>query len=247
MAKQPLGFVIDRGNSPIDGKPYVVVLTLKSSNRKTGDMAQVFILREDVNPVAAIATGDDVSICGNCPHRRKQVFNEKTKKFQWVRSCYVNPGQAPLSVWKTFKRGGYVSDWSDSMIAKYLKGRKIRWGAYGDPAIIDPNIVKLLNNFAKGHTGYTHQWKESWAQVFAGIFQASCDGFNDYLIATAHGWKTFLVAPKDEQLPAYAKQCPATVDNNQAQCITCSLCDGAKLDIVVHAHGTGAKYVKEFA
>jgi hypothetical protein len=259
MAKQPLGFVIDRGNSPIDGQPYVVILTLKSSNRKTGDMAQVFILREDVNPVAAIATGDDVSICGSCPHRRKQVFNEKTRKFEWVRSCYVNPGQAPLSVWKTFKRGGYIelsyigqSEIPSNgsfypIIEKYLQGRKIRWGTYGDPAIIKPQVVNLFNSYAIGHTGYTHQWRQEFAQVYAGIFQASCDGFADYLSATAHGWKTFLVIPKDEQLPAYAKQCPATVDNSQAQCLTCSLCDGAKLNIVVHAHGTGAKYVKEFA
>ena len=36
---------------------------------------------------------------------------------------------------------------------------------------------------------------------------------------------------------------PATADNSQAQCITCSLCDGAKTDIFVEAHGSGSKYV----
>ena len=32
------GFIVDRGISPIDGQPYVAVLTLKSENGKTGNM-----------------------------------------------------------------------------------------------------------------------------------------------------------------------------------------------------------------
>jgi hypothetical protein len=243
--KKIKGFIIDRGLSPIDGQPYVAILTLKSTNRKTGDMAQVFILREDINPVAAIATGDDYSICGNCPHRKDALGQ---------RSCYVNVGQGPNSVWKAYKRGAYkVLDYVDrkdlpmngsfySQIESILKGRRIRWGAYGDPAIINPQVVNLFNSYAQGHTGYTHQWREEFAQPFKGIFQASCDGFNDYLEATAHGWKTFVVVNKNVT-PIYAKQCPATVDNSEAQCITCKLCDGAKRDIFVHAHGTGSKYV----
>jgi hypothetical protein len=243
--KKIKGFIIDRGLSPIDGQRYVAILTLKSTNRKTGDMAQVFILREDLNPVAAIATGDDYSICGNCPHRKDALGQ---------RSCYVNVGQGPNSVWKAYKRGAYkILDYVGykdlpsngffySILERFLKGRRIRWGAYGDPAIINPQVVNLLNSYAQGHTGYTHQWREEFAQHFKGTFQASCDGFNDYLEATAHGWKTFVVVNKNVT-PIYAKQCPATVDNSEAQCITCKLCDGAKRDIFVHAHGTGSKYV----
>ena len=230
--KKIKGFIIDRGLSPIDGKPYVAILTLKSTNRKTGNMAQVFILREDINPVVAINTGEDYSICGNCPHRKDALGQ---------RSCYVNVGQGPNSVWKAYKRGAY-KELNYLSLSQELKGRKIRWGAYGDPSVIDPGIVLALNAFATGHTGYTHQWREDFAQEFKGIFQASCDGFNDYLEATAHGWKTFVVVSKNAT-PIYAKQCPATVDNSEAQCITCKLCDGAKRDIFVHAHGTGSKYV----
>jgi len=80
------GFVIDKGLSPIDNKPYVAIATVNCSNRKTGNMVQVWIMRDDVNPVVAIATGDDVSICGTCPHR---------KNAKGERSCYVNVGQAP--------------------------------------------------------------------------------------------------------------------------------------------------------
>jgi len=66
----------------------------------------------------------------------------------------------------------------------------------------------------------------------------------DYLDASAHGWQTFAVIPKGSQ--AYSgKLCPATAHNSQAQCITCSLCDGAKTDIFVEAHGSRAKYVTQ--
>lgn len=232
MTKHKLGFIIDRGLSPIDNQPYVAILTLKSSNRKTGNMAQVWILREDINPVEAMQTGKDVTICGNCPHRKQQ---------DGTRSCYVNVGQAPNKVWKTYKQGKYPTA-SYAELALILKGKRIRWGAYGDPSVIDPGIVITLNKYAQGHTGYTHQWRQPFAEPFKGIFQASCDGFNDYLEATTHGWKTFTVVRKDAIIN-YAKQCPATVENSLAQCTTCKLCDGARTDIFVAAHGSGSKYV----
>lgn len=234
---QPKGYIIDRGLSPIDGQPYVAILTLKSSNRKTGDMAQVWILCEDISPVEAVQTGKDVSICGNCPHR---------KQADGSRSCYVNVGQGPNSVWKGYKRGIYAdamhSDAIRHQLLNKLGKRRIRWGAYGDPSVINAFVVRFYNNHAQGHTGYTHQWREEFAQAFKGIFQASCDGFADFLEATAHGWKTFTVVHKDAAID-YAKQCPATVENSAAQCATCKLCDGAKSNIFVHAHGSGAKYV----
>lgn len=244
---QPKGYIIDRGLSPINGQPYVTILTLKSNNRKTGDMAQVWILCEDINPVVAVQTGRDATICGDCPHRR----NKEGK-----RSCYVNVGQGPNSIWKAYKRGVY-SELSYvgrrtipsngtfySIIAAMLKGKRIRWGAYGDPSIINPQVVKLFNSYADGHTGYTHQWREEFCQPFKGLFQASCDGFADYLEASSKGWKTFTVVPKHTTITEnnYAKQCPATVENSVAQCATCKLCDGLRADIYVHAHGTGAKH-----
>jgi hypothetical protein len=242
--KTPKGFIIDRGLSPINGQPYVAILTLKSTNRKTGNMAQVWILCEDVNPVDAVQTGKDVSICGDCPHRRKYVYDAQRDEYKWVRSCYVNVGQGPNSIYKAYKRGAYVdsTSWDLKKYASIIGKRRIRWGAYGDPSVIKPGIVIALSAYAMGHTGYTHQWRKEFASPFKGIFQASCDGFNDYLEATAHGWKTFTVVNKNATIN-YAKQCPATVQNSVAQCQTCKLCDGAKSDIFVHAHGTGSKYV----
>ena len=164
--------MLHRGVSPLDGSDFVVIATLKSGNRKTGNMVQIFILRADQDPVAAIKSGADFTVCGDCIHR---------KQADGSRSCYVNVGQSVLSVWRAWKRGVYVENPSTELIARALKGRRIRWGAYGDPSVIPADVVALWNEHADGWTGYTHQWRQPWAQWCRGTFQASCDGFADYL------------------------------------------------------------------
>ena len=64
-AAKELGFVLYEGNSVLDGKPIAAIATLSSSNVKTGNMIQVWIIRTDINPVEASKLGDDISICGN--------------------------------------------------------------------------------------------------------------------------------------------------------------------------------------
>tara|TARA_R100000030_G_scaffold55028_1_gene41468 strand:- start:609 stop:1100 length:492 start_codon:yes stop_codon:yes gene_type:complete len=146
----------------------------------------------------------------------------------------------PNSVWKAYKAGSYAKEflWSDRHI---LKGRHIRWGSYGDPAIINPQIFHQINQLAAEHTGFTHQWREQFAQVYGGIFMASVDSFADYVAASMLGWKCFNVVPKNNI--GQGKLCPATVENSQAQCITCRLCNGMKQDIWVEAHGVAASSV----
>jgi hypothetical protein len=237
MATSPRGFIVDRGLSPIDQQPYVAIMVLKSKNVKTGDMVQVFIIRPDVSPLEAIASGDDYTICGGCPHRRK--WNEALGKF--TRSCYVDVGKSVGAVYRAFARGSYPV-YDPSLHARYVRGRRIRWGAYGDPAILAESVVRDLNALASGHTGYTHQWRQAWAEWCRGLFQASCDGMTDYLDAAGAGWKTFAVIPQ-AAVPYSGKLCPATAEGSNAQCVTCRLCDGAKTDIFVEAHGIGAAYV----
>ena len=231
---KPLGYILDEFNSPIDGSPCVAILTLNSSNRKTGNMAQVWILRSDMNPVEAVNQGKDAAICGDCPHR---------KQADGSRSCYVNLGQAPNSVYKAYKAGKYIKDPMCLESRKAVKGKSIRFGAYGDPAIIRPIIVDTLIKACKSHTGYTHQWRQSFAEAFKGKFMASVDGAIDYIDASLEGWKVFSVVPKG-YVPNNIKLCPATVTNSKATCLTCSLCNGAKTSIYVEAHGSGAKYVQ---
>ncbi len=230
----PRGVVLWEGLSPLDGSPIVCVATFKTSNRKTGNMVQTWILKSNVNPVVAIKEGLDESICGGCYHRG---FKDCSGKVIRKRSCYVNVGQAPNAVYKGYVKGIYPK-YDASLHAKYFINRKLRWGAYGDGAMLPAELVTYFNSIVVSHTGYTHQWRLNFAQWSKGVFQASCDGLSDYLEASAHGWKTFAVVAKDN-IPFSGKQCPATI-NDKVQCITCMQCDGSKGDIFVPVHGTGA-------
>ena len=65
-------YVIYDGPSQIDGKPIVAIAQVGTGNRKTGKgMVQTWILRSDIDPISASRTGEDSSICGDCPHKGK--------------------------------------------------------------------------------------------------------------------------------------------------------------------------------
>jgi len=223
------GLVLHEGPSPIDGEPIVSIATLHSNNRKTGDMVQIWILRQDMPPMEAIKSGGDRSICGGCPHR-----GTGTK-----RSCYVNVFRAPAAIWRTYQAGGYplISSYEDA-----FAGRLVRFGAYGDPSLIPITVVANVLMFAKGHTGYTHQWFEAFAADYRGIFMASVDSAMEEQMAQQQGWKTFRVYPADVPIDQ-SQTCPAQLTNYRVQCHTCQMCNGKKANIGIHAHGAGAKLV----
>lgn len=233
LMTKPTGYILWEGPSPIDGSPLVAIVTIKTTNRKTGNMAQVWILKRDLNPVDAIANGSDNAICGDCPHR---------KQSNGVRTCYVNVGQAPRSVWLAYQRGAYPR-LSESSYSTVFSGVKVRWGAYGDPAMLPGVLFAAVNRCAAGHTAYTHQWRQPFANWAVGMMMASCDSVTDYEQAREMGWRTFNVLSVATKPTVQSKQCPATVEGSSAQCATCSLCNGARADIFVHAHGPSAKRV----
>ena len=235
--RHPKGYVIHRGLSPINRRPYVCILTITSANRKTGNMAQVWILSEECDPVLASKRGLDRSICGDCPHRRQEDGR---------RTCYVNLGQAPLSIyraWASYSYPVYDPVQDEKTLASLLAKRGIRWGAYGDPGILPVSLINYFNGLALFHTGYTHQWRYPFAQQHLGTLQASTDGILEQREAMSLGWKTFTVISKQSSGVMYAKQCPATVEHSQAQCSTCKLCNGARDHIFVHAHGPSANLI----
>jgi hypothetical protein len=228
MATNHNGRILWEGQSNYDGAPIVIIATgfeEVSANGKTGGMIQTWILRQDVKPNEAFKNGLGKSVCGDCTHAG---YNENT--------CYVLWYQAPLSVWSCYKRGNYQhigNDWHlfDDVI--------LRIGSAGDPAMCPASVWTEPVLRAKKHTGYSHQWRQDWAQHLKGIVQASCDGFADYLEATAHGWKTYLVTPENVADPAGTVHCAASKERGQkTDCATCALCDGASANVVIHSHGS---------
>src|SRR5262245_47834457 len=106
--------IVWRGTSFIDNAPLVAIITGmdgSSDNPKTGPMAQLWILRSDVDPVTAIKTGMDRSVCGDCGFRGRIIDsildNGDLEQILSGRGCYVVVNNAPRSIFEKFASGGY--------------------------------------------------------------------------------------------------------------------------------------------
>lgn len=228
MAKQPTHLTLYDGPSMLDGAPIVVLAILKSSNRKTGNMIQTYIMRKDVDPVkAAYKTGDDKSVCGNCPHRPALGG-----------TCYVNLGQGVLMTYRAYKRGNYPMIQEDQW--ELFRGRSIRFGAYGDPAAAPEYIWKRLAELASKHSGYTHQWQFSSVD-WSPYVMASVDTPTQQVLANLMGYRTFRVKSPDMPNLKNEISCPASTEmNNRTTCEQCGLCAGTQSrgkNISINAHG----------
>jgi hypothetical protein len=243
------GFVFYDGPSLIDGAPIVGIAVLHSENVKTGDMVQTYILRADMSPLDAIRTGDDASICGDCVHRGADGYVDVSKSVQSVkkRTCYVDVSKSVQSVFGAWCRGAYPMIAPARASASFLAGRIVRIGSYGDPAAIPAMHWKALVRFAAGHTGYTHQWRQRFAQGLRELVMASADSVQDRDTARAMGWRTFRVRTVAESLGDREIACPASPEGgNRRQCIDCQACDGAdragKASVAIVVHGRMAKH-----
>lgn len=227
--KQAKGFILYKGPSVLDGAPIVAIATLGSKNRKTGDMVQTWILRGDSDPVAISKAGADSSICGNCPHKHSVGG-----------ACYVNIGQAPLSIWRAYHRGAYA-DYSPEL----ARGRAIRLGAYGDPAAVPFEVWRdlLADTGAKVWTGYTHQSRhKKFDARLLQLCMASADTEKQAQALQAIGARTFRVKHAAADFLDGEVECLA--DSQGLACIECGLCDGAKtakrFSVAINVHGSRA-------
>jgi len=226
------GYIIYEGPSQLDGEPIVGLVTLGSSNVKTGNLMQMYIMRADVRPTEATKTGEDKSVCGDCKHRHHLGG-----------SCYVMPFTGPLPVWKSWKAGSYVKPQDFSV----FDNKVIRFGAYGDPHALPLDILVAIKSRCRNNTSYTHLWQEMdpvqelVAQQFG---MASVDNLEEKREANTRGWRTFRVVDNYENLEEDEIICPNITNN--ISCLECKLCSGTKVkarNIVVKAHGVKSKRV----
>ena len=224
------GYILYEGESVLDGAPIVVIATLETSNVKTGNMIQTWIVRADQSPVEASNSGDDVSVCGSCVHRHHLGG-----------ACYVNIGQAPLSVWKAYKRGIYpIATMAD---LKRIQGRSLRIGTYGDPAAVPFRIWDALIRAVKPktRTGYTHQVAhKNFDHRILQFCMASADTPKQARKLHAMGARTFRVKTSEGDFLPNEIECLS--DSKGVQCIDCGLCDGKgeQVNIAITVHGSRA-------
>ncbi|MFA4972345.1 MAG: hypothetical protein WC683_07005 [bacterium] len=213
--------------SRFTGEPCVMIVTRTSTNRKTGNMVQVWFLKLRHAPHKVVKCKRDKAICGNCPLRGGC-------------GCYVIVFKGPLSIWNALRRGSYRALWNHAAEARrLLGGRKIRLGAYGDPASAPVGVIRRLFAIVQptGWTGYTHSWERApWLRPYC---MASVETAWGALRAWAKGWRTFRIRqPEDVQMAA--AEMPCINESHGRQCIQCGLCNGSRdgvKSIVITAHG----------
>jgi len=243
------GIVWWSGPSELDGAPIalVVVGLQQSTNRKTGNMVQTYIIRTDVDPVAAVQTGADNSICGACPHRYRVHADGKRR-----RTCYVNLGKGVRAVYGCLTRGGYLQPDARGMgyLAK-AAGRPLRLGSYGDPAAVPVAVWHSLIAHLRPEkrTGYTHQWRDGRFVEFRTLCMASCDSAADVVDAETAGWRAFHVLPVDAPAPARQVHCPSDPSGTvHVSCEQCGQCAGSggrfTRSVWIRAHGPAKRFVR---
>ena len=244
------GFIFD------ESEDIVCIATFNSSNEKTGDEVQTWILFKHEPPHVAIDTGKDSIICGDCKHRGivltledatmyayslsttkrkallKRIDNKKAKGLNSInikRKCYVFTAQAPLAVYKCWKNGGYPT-LTPKQVQKRLAYRVVRLGSYGDPVHIPKWKLDIILKFTLRITGYTHQWKNKKYIEYKQYLMASVDTLKERLLAKSLGYRTFRVETGTGALDSNEVGCLSDkkVRGNKklVPCIDCGMCDG---------------------
>jgi hypothetical protein len=217
------GAVLYRGPSQITGDNIVAIAIYSSRNAKTGNMAQVYILRDDMSPRDAVNSKADDAICGSCQHRGT--------------TCYVQIDKGPSMVYKSFIAGKYDEP---ETLDGALAGYKIRWGAYGDPAALPLWVLERASQGCIGVTGYTHQWRVC-DPGFARFCMASVDDWVERIMAKGKGYRTFRVSAEGER-GKKEFTCPASKEaGNVTDCMSCMACGGTSssnsADVTIQLHG----------
>jgi len=220
------------------GTPLVVLATIDSGNKKTGAMAQLYIVRADMAPTDAARAGLDGAICGECIHRSIPAGG--------LDSCYVVKFFVD-QVWRAWADGK-----AEPFQLRRFRHRAIRFGAYGDPAAVPARIWQQLRGVAlPGHwTGYTHQWATA-APEYAEFCMASVETDAQQAAAEARGYRVYRVYGQGEPKPAGTVRCPWSADRPggpvEIQCRDCLKCSGTgagrRGHVSIMAHGnTGQRF-----
>ena len=234
----------------------VCIATFNSSNRKTGDEVQTWILFKHEPPHIAIDTGKDSIICGDCKHRGKvllfndaikyadtlsnakkkallkRIDDKKAKGLNSInidRKCYVATFQAPLQIYKSWLKGNYPV-LTPKQAQKRLAYKKVRLGSYGDPIHVPLEVWNTILKFTLGTTGYTHQWKNKLYNDYKKYLMASVETIKEKLQANSLGYRTFRVRQETDVTDSNEVGClsdrNARGTKKLVPCIDCMMCSG---------------------
>ena len=250
-----MGYIAYEGPSRLNKEEKIVVIVTgvgsrksdRSSNEKTGEMAQVWILLADTHPIEAISDGSDEAICGSCVLRGVLEENKDGSTTNRMRSCYVEVQNAPRAIWQSYQDGNYEPLTDDVT----WPTQSTRLGAYGDPSSAPFAINKDLVSRGNGkQTGYTHQHSDRKFHPMRKLVMASVHSEDEAKELHAKGWRTFRTMSEWELPMANELICPASEEEGKRlTCEECLACSGTGLkdsrrnamSVAIRAHGSPSK------
>lgn len=236
-----------------NGQSAFAALTVGTANTKLADKTtgklvdSITILSDSAHPVEAVKSGQDETVCGDCPMRPLLAKAAKAKGLD-APECYVNKlTGGPGGLWKAREK----MEGMEAYNALIAKGKRwlLRFGAYGEPVLLGSALVAELIKGYRMHTGYTHQWRRADNAWAAGYFMASVASAEERMQAKQLGYRTFRVAPLGTTPEPGEVVCPASASNSEADKKTCSRCPvacngnkpGKRMpDILEYDHGPGS-------
>ena len=221
------GVILRIGPSDLTNDTIATIAIFNSTNRKTGDMVQIYYLPTNEPPTEAVKTGADASVCGDCK-LRPLLAKEKN-----IKPCYVKKFHGPSAVYRSFKARRYphLNKMKPRLwpgVLHLLATKPIRLGARGDPAC-DLETIPILTQYK--WTGYTHQWRSN--PQLKDVLMASVDSIAEYHEAKKQGWRCYRHISTSEMLDSELQCLFYTHDKT---CKECKLCNGNKSkakDIVI--------------
>lgn len=212
----PTTIVLWAGPSQLDGTPIMLVgsrIAEPSQNRKTGDMVQVSIMRQDMPPVDAWRIGADGAVCPDaCSHRSRARGGRGT--------CYVNKARLS-STWQAARREAIAG--RIGVPPFFFARARVRLGMEGDPAAIPVEVIAPVLDAAGAWTGYSAAWRilpDAWRRYV----MASCDTPADAVEAMARGWRPFASSTSLEMDAEYRAAGLTLCDAERPTAKTCAAC-----------------------
>lgn len=130
------------------------------------------------------------------------------------------------------------NDLKFKQLLKLASGSYVRFGTYGEPSLIAPNVVAAIVAVAKTWTGYTHQWNKPFAYEHGKYFMASVHNQAEADEARDKAYRSFIASQDNSEK---AVSCPASKEAGyKSNCAKCGLCSGVlgkgKKDIKILQH-----------
>jgi len=252
---RPNGVVLWEGKGPTSNAPLVVIATgfaRPSSNPKTGPMVQVAVLRRDIEPTEAVASGQDDAVCNGCELRpftvRQKVEELGLMPGDKPSMCYVTSSHSLLGMYRAYKAGAYPKV-GRRAIEFVFSGKVTRMGMYGNFSNVPLWVVEDVAAASEGWTLYEHNWRAEHAQGLRPYAMASVSSVGAKEDANALGWRTFRVKQPHEPVLPDEVFCPAAEEaGKKTTCFKCQLCNGTALgakNVVINDHGPTSQAHKQ--